>query len=299
MGHFVRVRTNMSAIFAQRQIYRSSRDLQRAQERLASGLRINQAADDAAGLAISERMHMAERGLSQAEENAQDGISVLQTAEGGLESVGDQLQRIRELAVQAANDSLTDSDRELIQEEISELVEEVDRTASTVQFNNRQLLKNRFGTVDAAGRASEGRGSLTFQVGSNRNETITLTVDDLQTTTGEALGIREEDGSEIEVTSQQLAESAIEIATRAIDSISANRARVGAVQNRLEGTVRFLQIQQENVQASRSRIRDADIAEEAVNRTRAQILMQAGTAALAQAQQAPREFMMTLGLEGF
>ncbi len=299
MGHFVRVRTNMSAIFAQRQIYRSSRDLQRAQERLASGLRINQAADDAAGLAISERMHMAERGLSQAEENAQDGISVLQTAEGGLESVGDQLQRIRELAVQAANDSLTDSDRELIQEEISELVEEVDRTASTVQFNNRQLLKNRFGTVDAAGRASEGRGSLTFQVGSNRNETITLTVDDLQTTTGEALGIREEDGSEIEVTSQQLAESAIEIATRAIDSISANRARVGAVQNRLEGTVRFLQIQQENVQASRSRIRDADIAEEAVNRTRAQILMQAGTAVLAQAQQAPREFMMALGLEGF
>ncbi len=299
MGHFVRVRTNMGAIFAQRQIYRTSADLQRAQERLASGLRINRAADDAAGLAISERMHMAERGLSQAEENAQDGISVLQTAEGGLEKVGDQLQRIRELAVQAANDSLTDSDRKLIQEEVSELVEEVDRTASTVQFNNRQLLKNRFGTVDAAGRASEGRGSLVFQVGSNRGETIRITVNDLQTTTGEALGIRAEDGSEIEVTSHELAESAIEIATKAIDSISSNRARVGAVQNRLEGTVRFLQIQQENVQASRSRIRDADIAEEAVKRTRAQILLQAGTAVLAQAQQAPRDFMMTLGLEGF
>ena len=295
MGAMFRINNNLAATFAQRQLNLSSNDLDQAQQRLASGLRINVAADDAAGLAISERMRTAQRGLNQAESNAQDGISVLQTAEGGLESINDNLQRVRELAVQAANDSLTDSDRKLIQVEVNELVEEIDRTASTVQFNNRQLLTNEFSTVDESGTAEmDGQASLNFHIGANRNEIITITVDDIQTATADALSMRDEDGNVIEVTSHDLAESAIQIATEAIDRVSSSRASIGGVQNRLEGAVEFLQIQQENTQASESRIRDADIAEEAVARTRAQILTQAGTSVLSQAQQTPQQALQLL-----
>ena len=295
MGNMFRINNNIAATFAQRQLNLSSNDMDQAQERLSSGLRINNAADDAAGLAISERLRTAQRGLNQAEANAQDGISVLQTAEGGLESINDNLQRIRELSVQAANDSLTDSDRELIQEEVNELVDEIDRTASTVQFNNRQLLTNEFGTVDEAGVAQQdGSASLQFHIGANRDETITLTTDDVQTATAESLGVRDADGDRIEVTSQELAESAIQVTTEAIDQVSSTRASIGGVQNRLEGAVEFLQIQQENTQASESRIRDADVAEEAVARTRAQILTQAGTSVLSQAQQTPQQALQLL-----
>ena len=295
MGNMFRINNNIAATFAQRQLNLSSNDMDQAQERLSSGLRINNAADDAAGLAISERLRTAQRGLNQAEANAQDGISVLQTAEGGLESINDNLQRIRELSVQAANDSLTDSDRELIQEEVNELVDEIDRTASTVQFNNRQLLTNEFGTVDEAGVAEEnGTASLEFHIGANRDETITVTTEDIRTATAQSLGVRDADGDRIEVTSQELAESAIQITTEAIDQVSSTRASIGGVQNRLEGAVEFLQIQQENTQASESRIRDADVAEEAVARTRAQILTQAGTSVLSQAQQTPQQALQLL-----
>ncbi len=291
MGDLFRINNNLSATFAQRQLNQQSGALDQAQQRLASGLRINVAADDAAGLAISEKMRTAQRGLNQAESNAQDGISVLQTAEGGLSSINDKLQRVRELSVQAANDSLTGADRALIQEEVDELVDEIDRTASSVQFNNRQLLKNKFATVDEAGATDSTTqvGSLTFHIGSNRNETLTLDTTDIATTTSNTLGVRDSSTTNaIQVTTQQLAESAIQIATTAINSISTTRASIGAVQNRLEGAIEFLQVQQENVQASESRIRDADIAQEAVNRTRANILVQAGTAVLAQSQQTPQ-----------
>jgi flagellin len=291
MGSLFRINNNLAATFAQRQLSMSSNDINQAQERLASGLRINVAADDAAGLAISEKLRTAQRGLSQAEANAQDGISVLQTAEGGLSSINDKLQRVRELSVQAANDSLTGDDRVLIQEEVNELVDEIDRTASSVQFNNRQLLKNEFSTVDEAGAvdATTATGSLTFHIGANRNETLTLDTSDISTTTSSTLGVRDTTTQgAIQVTTQQLAESAIEVATKAINSISSTRASIGAVQNRLEGAIEFLQIQQENTQASESRIRDADVAAEAVARTRASILMQAGTSVLAQAQQTPQ-----------
>jgi len=291
MGSLFRINNNLAATFAQRQLSMSSNDINQAQERLASGLRINSAADDAAGLAISEKLRTAQRGLNQAEANAQDGISVLQTAEGGLSSINDKLQRVRELSVQAANDSLTGDDRALIQEEVNELVDEIDRTASSVQFNNRQLLKNEFATVDEAGSvdSTTSTGSLTFHIGANRNETLTLDTSDIATTTSNTLGVRDSSTSgAIQVTTQQLAESAIEIATKAINSISSTRASIGAVQNRLEGAIEFLQIQQENTQASESRIRDADVASEAVARTRASILMQAGTSVLAQAQQTPQ-----------
>jgi flagellin len=291
MGDLFRINNNLSATFAQRQLNQQSGALDEAQQRLASGLRINSAADDAAGLAISEKMRTAQRGLNQAEANAQDGISVLQTAEGGLSSINDKLQRVRELSVQAANDSLTGDDRALIQEEVNELVDEIDRTASSVQFNNRQLLKNEFSTVDESGSVdtTTSTGSLTFHIGANRNETMTLDTSDIATTTSSTLGVRDSGTSNaIQVTTQALAESAIQIATTAINSISTTRASIGAVQNRLEGAIEFLQIQQENVQASESRIRDADVAQEAVNRTRANILVQAGTAVLAQSQQTPQ-----------
>lgn len=285
-----RINNNISATFAQNQLTQANRELSQANERLSSGLRINSAADDAAGLAISEKLRQGLRGFAQAENNAQDGISVLQTAEGGLETINSNLQRVRELAIQAANDSLTDDDRELIQEEVDELVSEIDRTASTVQFNNKQLLKNGFGSISADGTANQdGVSSLNFQVGANRDELITVTTDDIATTTAETLGVQgQSDASAIQVTSQTLAESAIQATTAAIDTVSETRATIGAVQNRLESTIDFLQIQQENTQASESRIRDADIAEEAVNRTRANILTQAGTSVLAQSQQSPQ-----------
>ncbi len=298
MGGLFRINTNVQATFSQRQLHRSSADLDRAQERLSSGLRINVAADDAAGLAIAEKLEMAGRGLSQAQDNAQDGISVLQTAEGGLESIGDDLQRMRELAVQAANDSLTDDDRELIQTEISQLVDEIDRTASTVQFNQRQLLTNEFTTVDESGEAQEGEGpgSLSFHIGANRDEVITVDVeDDIQTATATALGIRDADtGEPVSVETRELAESTIQTVSEAINEVSESRANIGAVQNRLEGAVDFLQIQYENTEASESAIRDADIAEEAVNQTRANILTQAGTSVLGQAQQTPQMALQLL-----
>ena len=298
MSSLFRINNNIAATFAQRQLTESNRQLDEANERLSSGLRINSAADDAAGLAVSEKFRQSIRGLGQAEKNAQDGISVLQTAEGGMESMTEKLQRIRELSIQSANDSLTDADRQLLQSEVDELVEEMDRTASTVQFNNRQLLKNGFGTVSADGTTIEGNNSLTFHTGANRDEVIKLTTDDIATTTAFTLGMSNarstllggnQPGFEaIQITSQQLAESAIEAATRAINSLSSRRARVGAVQNRLESTIDFLQIQQENVQASESRIRDADLAEETVKRTRSNILLQAGTSVLSQANQTPQ-----------
>lgn len=306
MSSLFRINNNVPATFAQRQLTGSNRTLNEANERLSSGKRINSAADDAAGLAISEKLRQGIRGLAQAEKNAQDGISVIQTAEGGMSNMTEKLQRVRELAIQAANDSLTDQDRKLIQNEVDQLVSEMDRTASTVQFNNRQLLKNDFGTVQADGTTSVGTGSLVFHTGSNRDEIIKVSTDDVATTTAGTLGVRVDNGSitadaptpntsAIQVTTQELAESAIEATTKAIDSLSTRRARLGAVQNRLEGTVDFLQVQQENVQASESRIRDADIAGESVKRTRANILLQAGTSVLSQANQTPQLALQLLG----
>lgn len=295
MGSIFRINSNLAATFAQRQLSLTSRNLNKANERLASGKRINTAADDPAGLAQAEKLEQGLRGLKTAERNAQDGISVLETAEGGLSSINDKLQRVRELAVQAANDSLTDDDREQLQTELDQLVDEIDRSTSTVQFNGMQLLKNQFAGIKSSGKVDTStiRGSLEFHVGANRDETITVTAGtDIVTTTGASLDVRVDStgagtgsGDPIKITSQALAESAIEIATDAIDSVTESRANVGAVLNRLQSTVDFLQIQQENTKASESRIRDADIAEESVKRTRASILSQAGTAVLAQAQQ--------------
>ncbi len=295
MSDLFRINSNMLVAFAQRSMARNFRQLNQAEERLASGLRINRAADDVAGLAISERMRSTHRGLKQARANAQDGISVLQTAEGGLDAITENLQSIRVLAIDAASDGLTDNERAMINAEIADLVNEIDRSASSVQFNNRQLLKNDFGLMGNDGQVDQlGQNSLVFHVGANRDDVIRVTINDIQTTTGAALGLRDLETDEVlPVLTRQQAESAIEVVTNAIDRVSFTRARVGGLQNRLESTVDFLRIQEENVEAAESRIRDADIAQETVNQTRAHILTQAGMAILLQAQQRP---MMALQL---
>ncbi len=295
MGDLFRINSNMLAAFSQRVLARNYQNLQKAEERLASGLRINRAADDAAGLAISERMRASHRGLKQARANAQDGISLLQTAEGGLDYVMENLQNIQALAIKAASDGLTDQDRELINSEVTQLVNEIDRSVSSVQFNKRQLLKNDFGLMGNNGALDQlGNSSLTFHVGANRDEVVRVTNNDIQTTTGVSLGLRDFETDEVfPVLTRELAESAIEVTSNAIDMVSQTRANVGALENRLQGTVNFLRIQEENTEAAESRIRDADIAQETINQTRASILTQAGMAILLQAQQRP---MMALQL---
>ncbi len=309
-----RVNTNVPAIFAQRQLTVTNGNLTRNLERLSSGLRINKAADDAAGLAISERFRTQINGLKQASKNIQDGISMIQTAEGGIETISDQLQRLRTLAVQASNDTLTTMDRALIQLEFNQIISEIDRQASTVNFNTKVLLQGAFSKVKgAAGSASANATSLVLQVGANKTERLSfniftstasglgikgLSVAGSQTATrtlissiiSNATGTTGSDG----VVSRTGAESAITLISNAITKVNGLRAELGAMQNRLERTFNFVQIQMENQAASESRIRDLDFADEIVNFTKNQILQQAGTSALAQANVAPQSVLQLL-----
>ncbi|MEK8022749.1 MAG: flagellin [Candidatus Hydrogenedentota bacterium] len=294
-----RVNTNIPAIFAQRQLNVTNRVLQTNLERLSSGLRINKAADDAAGLAISERFRTQINGLKQSSKNIQDGISLIQTAEGGIESISDQLQRLRTLAVQASNDTLTTNDRALIQLEFNQVLSEIDRQASTVNFNTKVLLKGTYSKV--------GGTSLVFQVGANKTESIGVT---LFTATTSGLGVNglKVNGTQTATTSlissiislgggvvgRTSAESAITIIGNAITKVNGLRAELGSVQNRLERTLNFVEIQQENQAAAESRIRDLDFADEIVAFTKNQILQQAGTSALAQANVSPQSVLQLL-----
>lgn len=300
-----RVVTNVPAIFAQRQLGVTNIGLQKNLEKLSSGLRINRAADDAAGLAVSERFRTQINGLKQAAKNIQDGISMIQTAEGGIETISDQLQRLRTLAVQAANDSLTTMDRAFIQLEFNQILTEIDRQASTVNFNTKRLLT---GTYSAAGGIS-----LSIQVGANKTERITfniftsstkgLAIDNLVVAGAQTQSISlissiiqnaTSGTSAPGIVSRTGAESAITLISSAITKVNGLRAELGALQNRLERTYTFANIQMENQSASESRIRDLDFAEEIVNFTKNQILQQAGTSALAQANVAPQSVLQLL-----
>ncbi len=262
----MRINTNLNAISAQRHLSRSSRQMDSRLESIASALRINRGADDAAGLAISEGMRAQMRGDSQAIRNLQDGVSMIQTAEGGAEQVQGNLQRMRELSVRAASDSIGDIGREAIQSEIDQLTEEIDRLTDTVQFNERELL---------SGEIDEESGGAVLHAGADRDETVTLTVEAMDS---ETLGI-----DEVDVTTRDGAEQALETLAGSINQVSTQRADMGATQNRLESAIDFLQIAEENVQASESQIRDADMAAETTGRAREQILTQAGVSTLAQA----------------
>jgi flagellin len=265
---------NLSAMNAHRQLLISNAAGQKALEKLSSGLRINRAADDAAGLAISEKMRGQIRGLQQAARNAQDGISLIQTAEGALDTSHAIIQRMRELAVQAANDTYTDEDRQKLQDEVDQLIEELDRIAGNTEFNTKKLLN---------GSAS----GLVFHIGANAGQSITL---DIASMGSNGLGV-----SSIDISTQTNADAAITTINSALETISEERAKLGAVQNRLEYTIQNLNIAAENLQASESRIRDVDMAKEMMEFTRTSILQQAGTAMLAQANARPQSVLQLLG----
>jgi flagellin len=263
------INTNISSLNAQRNLTKSQRDLNRAMQRLSSGLRINSAKDDAAGLAISDRMTAQIRGLNQAARNAQDGISLAQTAEGALQESTNMLQRMRELAVQSANDTNTTTDRASLDAEFQQLSKEIQRIALTTTFNGKVLLSGGFATNPAI-----------FQVGANANETISLTI---SAATISALGL-----SGTGVASYSAAQSSIQLIDDALAQIDSVRGTLGAAQNRFESTISNLKNVAENLSAARSRIMDADIAQETSEMTKNNILQQAGVSVLSQANQTPQ-----------
>jgi flagellin len=270
----LRIMSNITAAFASRSLGLSNARLNTSLERLSSGYRINHASDDAAGLAISERLRAQISGVGQAKKNVMDGVSMVQTAEGALEEFGTILQRMRVLAVQASNGTLTTSDRALISSEVSQLVSELDRMSSTVKFNGVNLL---------GGSGSTSAGSVILQVGSQNGQIIVMNVN---TFSASAVGV----GNIVEsyTASTSAASSAVTVLDTAINSVNSQRSELGAIQNRLLTTHNFLGIQQENLMASESRIRDVDFASEMTEFTKNQILVQASAAMLAQANLIPQ-----------
>ena len=281
---------NMSAVFAHRQQKLNSWVLDKNMEKLSSGLRITRAGDDASGLAVSEKMRSQVRGLYRAEKNAMDGISFIQTTEGYLQESQDIIQRLRELAVQAANGIYADEDRMQIQVEISTLVDEVDRIASHAQFNGMNLLTGRFARETGENMVT---ASMWFHVGANMDQRVRVFIG---TMTTEGLGLRNQASKEIvSVSTPDQANRAIGLLDEALKMMNKQRADLGAYQNRLEFTAKGLAIGAENLQASESRIRDADMAEEMVQFTKNSILLQSATAMLAQANLKPQTILQLLG----
>jgi flagellin len=271
----MRINTNVAALNAYRNLVETDNALSKSMERLSSGLRINRAADDSAGLAISEKMRGQIRGLNQAVRNAQDGISLIQTAEGALNETHSILQRMRELAVQSASDTLTADDRTQLQGEVAELILEIDRIASDTEFNTLALLDGGFATTP-----------MSLHIGANAGQSISVTIGNMDAT-GLAVGL-------VNISTQAGADGAITTIDTAIGTVSTERSGLGAVQNRLEHTIANLGVAAENLTAAESRIRDLDVAQEMVHLTRSQIMMQAGTAMLAQANMKPQSVLMLL-----
>jgi len=270
----LRINYNLAASAAQRGLAASQDSYAKQAEHLSSGLRINRASDDAAGLAVSEKLKNQVRGLNQAQRNAQDSISLIQTAEGALTETHSLLARMRELAVQSSNDTLTASDRANLNAEFTQLQAEVDRIATSTQFNTALLL-NGSGTATA----------LTFQIGANNGDTLALAIDGTQAST---LNVAFNSANGMAgVAYQSSASAMISILDTAVNVVSEDRAELGAVQNRLESTIRSLAVASENTSAANSRIADADIAQSMSEMVRSQILQQAGVSVLAQANQAP------------
>jgi len=370
----MRINHNISALNAWKNLSATDGSMSKSLEKLSSGLRISKAADDAAGLAISEKMRGQSRGLAMAQRNANDAISLIQTAEGALNETHSILQRMRELAVQSSSDSLTDSDRTQLQAEVTQLITEIDRIGDTTEFNTKQLLKGTLGStyalagqldaahglggVDVSGAAAgaytvttaagsvkdvavtiedalgnvqvlevdspltgktaildfnhlgirltvndalaagswvagDGADTITvtggaafFQIGANAGQNLSVSIGDMQAT---ALGV-----NLVSISTRTDADAAITTIDSAINTVSAQRASLGAVQNRLEYTIANLGAANENLTAAESRIRDVDMAIEMANFTKTQILLQSGTAMLAQANQKPQSILQLL-----
>ena len=280
---------NMSAMFAQRSQGLTDLNNQKNMEKLSSGMKINRAGDDASGLAVSEKMRSQIRGLNQASTNAKNGISFIQTTEGYLQETEDIIQRIRELAVQSSNGIYTDEDRMQIQVEVSSLIAEVDRIASCAQFNGMNMLTGRFARPTGENSVT---ASMWLHIGANMDQRTQVYIG---TMSAAALGLRAVGTEEImTLESPDDANRAIGTLDEAIKKINKQRADLGAYQNRLEKTVVGLDIGAENLQASESRIRDTDMAKEMVDFTKNQVLSQAGTAMLAQANQSSQNVLSLL-----
>lgn len=276
---------NMSAVNANRTLKFTQWSVNRSMEKLSSGERINRAGDDASGLAVSEKMRTQIQGLRQAERNTEDGMSFVQTAEGYLAQTAQIIQRIRVLAVQAANGIYTNEDRQLIQVEVSALVDEVDRIASQAEFNRFKILTGEFSKVNP-------KSSMWFHMGPNANQRVRVFIG---TMTAQAFRMKDATGKvAITLTSPGGANASIGIMDAALQKLSKQRADLGAYYNRLEHTAKGLMTAYENVQASESRIRDTDMAEEMVDFTKNTVLVQSGTAMLAQANLQPQSVLRLL-----
>jgi flagellin len=269
----LRINTNVPAVNAARNLNRSTVDLNRSLERLSSGLRINRAADDAAGLAISEGFRAQVRGTQVAQRNAQDGISLVQTAEGSLSETTNILQRIRELAVQAANGTQSTENRTALNTEVQQLLSQIDDIALRTDFNGVRVLS--------------AAQTVTLQSGANPLQTMLVSVSGAKTND---LGV-----NNLAISAVNIAVSTISTIDRALTSVNTLRANLGAIQNRLEFTINTLAIQEENAASSESVIRDANIATETIRFTRNQILVSAGTSVLAQANVVPQTALTLLG----
>src|SRR3954447_19594082 len=265
----LRITHNVEAMNATRNLQANTAKISASMEKLSSGYRINRAADDAAGLGISESMRSQIRGLAQAQRNIQDGVSMVQTAEGNLDEVHSMLQRVRELAVQYKNGSLDTAARTSIQNEVNQLASEISRIGAQAQLNGLPLLT--------------GNTTVSFQVGANDGEQISITMLDLANSVGTSYAVLTPTGA-----------TDISEIDAAINAVSSARGEMGGVQNRLEHTLSLQATYQENLTAAESRIRDVDMAEEMVNLTKTQVLQQAGTAMLAQANQQPQSVLRLL-----
>jgi len=267
---------NMSALYADRQLGVTQSDLTKSMEKLSSGMRINRAGDDASGLAVSEKMRSQIRGLNQAERNIQNGVSFVQTTEGYLQETQDVLHRLRELSVQSANGIYTDEDRMMIQVEVSQLVDEVNRIASHAQFNGMNLLTGAFARDSIVGKTMQ------LHVGANMDQNVQVFVGDMSAA---ALGLQDNQGDRgfLNIATAEQANMAIGSVDNALKQISKQRADLGAYQNRFEIAAQGVAVAAENLQAAESRIRDTNMASKMVDYTRETILSQSGIAMLAQA----------------
>ena len=292
----LRINNNVEAFNTHRQLVASAGKMAKSMERLSSGYRINRAADDAAGLAISEKMRGQITGLGQAQRNAQDGVSLVQTGEGALNEVHSMLQRVRELRTQFGNDTLSGTDKDAIVAEVKQLGTEISDIRNNTKFNGVALLQ---GDIDGdPASASSSAATITLQVGANDGEAITITTKDL-TSASTSTGLGEITALAASGVTGSAAVSAFSSLTladidEAITAVSTTRAQFGSVQNRLEHRIANLASYQENLVSAESRIRDVDMADEMVQFTKSQILQQAGTSMLAQANQASQSVLSLL-----
>jgi len=280
MGTALAIMTNMGSITAQKNVAESGRMLQSSIERLSSGLRLVSAADDAAGMAVSTGLRAQLRGYQQATRNANDGIAILQTAEGAYNTLAEMLTRMRELAVQSASDGLTDKERAYLETEFQDIITDIDRIASVTEYNGNNLLD---------GTAGNGSGAMVFQVGTRNtiNDRITITLSDQGSS---SLGVKT-----TSVSSLAASQSAITVIDAGLDSLSTDRTELGTKLNKLDNAVANLSVTVENLSQANSQIRDVDMASESAEFAKAQVLQQAGVAMLATANQLPNLALRLLG----